>query len=647
MKGPARYVLCIDALPETGASPPDFLKRLFGDLPGESIARSLVQDVVAVDASLPLLETSQLHVNFLPEVAAELAELADSYLGLMRETFQVHVLADVKDEVVSILAQPWGEFPAGSVAYRMRTNLGVLIYLRNDVIVSPSSGKVFHLRPAVHLPLKQAAIEDGSFFDSALTIAEYASFMIPGPGAIVAGVISVFHSWLRKRAPSSEMPNERVVEEVAALLRQGQVQTYQGLLTGAYKNYRSAFANANDLRPKSVENFAMVVQDTIGQNAPLSLLTDILVHDGQLLNDGIVAWSFAASFRLLALRHALVLEAHRLGSASAESDTHRRLALAYEEYVAHAIRIATTEMNGLAERLSRISDVRPLMIHRVRPVKDTDGIPYMSHEGYCFLDGDKQVGQRNFSKKKKNSEVEAECRQDLAAYVGKARAEYLKAFYAASSESDALKTRAMVLDVMSSWQESHEDFILSHAAGWHPPQDYPAISTWQAGSTAPPLEIKGEGTAKCGTWNEPASAESMTGFFGPSASCWFSIGVEGKLHLKVPLTRKPNDENYKHYALRLRCVPREGRRLLRVYWAGKDEGPDSSRARAQMVSASRHVDKNDHVWLSRTITIVMQGPELVASGATHADLVLDAPQGWAPDVLSVEWFDLHQFPDVG
>jgi hypothetical protein len=134
---------------------------------------------------------------------------------------------------------------------------------------------------------------------------------------------------------------------------------------------------------------------------------------------------------------------------------------------------------------------------------------------------------------------------------------------------------------------------------------------------------------------------------GRWANCWFSIGVEGKLHLRVPLARKPDDENYKHYALRLRCVPREGRRLLRVYWAAKDAGPDSSRARTQMVSVSRHADKNNHLWLSRTITIAMQGPALVAPGGTHADLVLDAPRGWAPDVLSVEWFDLRQFPDVG
>jgi len=582
----------------------------------------------------------------LGDKAADLFERAEAYRAFAAPWFVYDDNVSVHEIEVTALAAEWMDFPAGSLALRMRTDRGEVVFLRDDVTIGHQSGNVFHHRPRLEpIVLVAVTVEEGSTGDAALTIAEYASFMIPEAGPIVAGLINVFHNWL-KPPRKAGLANEQVVAEIGEMMKKLQVASDQAAVMGLYTNYISAMDNANDDEPETITAFAKVADETLAMNGSLVKANDDLTFNTSLFYVGVRAWSFTASFYLLALRHGMELDAQAKGLSIHKSDYWRRLRLAYHEQLTYLGNVIQVEKNGLRDRLAKIGTVREYKHTphcELSPLGRPIPCPSSVLDGYGFEDDGKQAGMRTAHKSSHENELRAELEVERNGYVEKKRKEWLADFY---KESDAVVIQIQETNaaLLGSWYDSFENTILSAVKGWNPVKDpdYPVLKAWPYGpNKADPegpdkMVIETIGGALWQPWEkflDANSGEISSGYMKKENPVFRNVGNEGRLLLTVP------HEKSKTYALRIRVAVYEPVRSFRIRWEEHVTVKDDARSHV-VVPSTQHKDGKERTWVSRSVTVPIEGT------GTSSRLVIEGIDGWTPDFATLEWFELEHFPKL-
>lgn len=584
----------------------------------------------------PPLECPRALLDRLGAKSSALIERADAYASVVAPWFVFSPGVRVAACEVTCLSMPWQGFASGALVLQLRTSKGDVAFIRDDVTFDHRSGRVLHHRlPAIEKArLAAFGVPDGSAGDAALTIAEYAAFLIPGVGPIAAGVMNVFHNWIRAK-PRKGLPNEAVVEEIGALLKKLLVQEDEAGVIGSYVNYQSAMRNANDDDPKSVEFFADVVRSALDLNGALKRAFDDLTYVPAIANAGVRAWSFAASYQVLALRHGMELDARASGEPIHASDYWRRLHLVYRQVLSHLGAVVWDEQRGLCERLARIGEVTEFTHTQSFCVEGPGGRGQCKDEtyldGFGFTDDGRRVCLKVPAKHKDNEDLRRAALSERAAYVASKRDEFLRAFYQESDQAVA-GIRGTSLSLLRSWHDSFEDTVLSAVKGWRPPQAPPALSAWPHGPTT--LAIEAMDGVQARPWRDflPLDAgEIASEMVSRDAPVFCHIGP-GKGRLLIDPPRRAG----KTYALRVRYRTEDELRWFRVQWEGVPVSDADAFARVA-APCSMHAAR-DHVWQTRTVTLPVQAPD------GDARLVIEGCNASAPEVVSVEWFELEHLP---
>lgn len=220
--------------------------------------------------------------------------------------------------------------------------------------------------------------KDAELVDDALTLLEYASFMIPDVGALVAGVISVIHSAVRGAPRPSdgeavadmirEAMAEHFSEELAVFLRDEHDDYFDALHHLDDRGTRGD--NAEDLFRSRVR--AMVAPGSSFMRAVASLTArDMQRRD-------FLAWQWAMSFELLVLQQALLLDA----------ETSEPKASAYLPMVMTRLHKSALHATGVLDALDREILARKARFSELREVTTSFPFP-VTH--YDFDDGQERI----------------------------------------------------------------------------------------------------------------------------------------------------------------------------------------------------------------------------------------------------------------
>jgi hypothetical protein len=583
----------------------------------------------------PPLHDSSFALERLGSQAAELRVRASAYVEAMApwSAFSGESGRHVDYEVTT-LSEPWHEFPGGSLVLKMTTGPWVVAYIRSDVIVGHNTGNIFHAHArAASSTVHVTTIDDGSADDEALTLAEYASFAIPCVGNIVAGVINVLHN--RWRTPRRDISNKEVVDEIGEILKKLLIEELEAQVMGQYKDYASAFNNAKDDKTETIADFAATIDVTLDRTAHVIDAYNQLSFDAALLGTGVRAWAFTASFVLLAYRHAVAVTSQQKSSPIYDSAYWRRLGLTYAQVIGHLGSVMREEEAGRARRLKMIGPVYSLH-HSNQSELGPGGKPVGGggkvFDGCGFDDGDqKPVRFVQPSTSAGEDKVRAEVEAQRANYVADKNREYLEKFY--GEKIDAIeKLRVANRSLLAAW---YENSILSSVKDWNPvtDDDYPKLGVWPPCASEPALIIETLGQARVDQWKNslpPDAGEIREEYLTKDAPVWRWIGNGGSLVLKVP------HKTGVTYALRIRYQTDDDFRVFCLRWAGID-----SKEKTLVVAPySRHRPSEVRPeWATRTLTIP------VKSSDDERSLVISGDDAWAPDIVSLEWFELENYPD--
>lgn len=590
----------------------------------------------------PSLADAESGIKALGEEGAELALKAEAYAEFATSWFGLAEGTTLLKTEVSVLAEAWNGFPEGSVALRLETNRGAVTFVRNDVTIGLRTGNVFHHRNRARAESEVTAlyVEDGSAGDAALTLAEYASFLIPGVGPIGAGLINILHTWLRPPHKPA-MPGEEIVREIGLLMKKLMVIEDQAAVEGAYLDYSSAMANAKESDKESVANFRTSAFKALDQNGTMVRAFNSLTLDSALAQTGIRAWCFAASFMLLALRHATTLSSQHRNIPVASTDYWRRLRLAYHEILTHIGNVMCAEQKGLKERLAKIGPVERWTHQDFAVMPRGILIPRTVFDGYGFTDDGKRAGLKAPDRDTSDeNQLHSQAVADRDAYYESKHKEFLRTLYG-ETDDVVRQIQSSNESLVHAWHYSLEDTVLAAVKGWNPGDEYPVLAAWPNGS----LNVEGTSGVRQDAWQ--SFLDSNSGEMGakelhlkPDTPVFRFIGSGepgpggGALKLKVP------SEKGKIYALRVRYTTTEYLRTFRVHWAS-DTSPGNDAAHRVLAPNARHQDAKQRWWISRSITLPVEAHH---DGDT---LVLDGFDGWAPDIVSLEWFELEGFPLLG
>src|SRR5688572_24795850 len=142
MHGRAHYHLALYLQGDIGMDA--VLGALFDPQMRAAVRQGVFGDVV-LDRP-PCLDEPEL-ADVPADVQATVREKAHDYLQLTSEWFAFADDVEVMTRDVTVLREAWLGHPPGSLVLRVRTGLGEVYHVRNDVIVSPHTGHVFHMMP--------------------------------------------------------------------------------------------------------------------------------------------------------------------------------------------------------------------------------------------------------------------------------------------------------------------------------------------------------------------------------------------------------------------------------------------------------------------------------------------------------------------
>lgn len=220
--------------------------------------------------------------------------------------------------------------------------------------------------------------KDAELVDDALTLLEYASFMIPDVGALVAGVISVIHSAVRGAPRPSdgqavadmirEATAEHFSEELAVFLRDEHDDYFDAL--HHLEDRGTHGDNAEDPFRSRVR--AMVAPGSSFMRAVASLTAQ------DMQRRDFLAWQWAMSFELLVLQQALLLDAE---TSEPKASAYLPMVMTrLHKSALHATRVLGALDREIRERKARFSELREI----------TSSFPFpVTH--YDFNDGQERI----------------------------------------------------------------------------------------------------------------------------------------------------------------------------------------------------------------------------------------------------------------
>jgi hypothetical protein len=212
--------------------------------------------------------------------------------------------------------------------------------------------------------------KDAELVDDALTLLEYASFMIPDVGALVAGVISIIHSAVRGAPRPSdgqavadmirEATAEHFSEELAVFLREEHDDYFDALHHLEDRGTRGD--NAEDLFRSRVR--AMVAPGSSFMRAVASLTAQ------DMQRRDFLAWQWAMSFELLVLQQALLLDAE---TSEPKASAYLPMVMTrLHKSALHATRVLGALDSEIRERKARFSELREVTTSFPFPVTHYD-----------------------------------------------------------------------------------------------------------------------------------------------------------------------------------------------------------------------------------------------------------------------------------
>lgn len=242
--------------------------------------------------------------------------------------------------------------------------------------------------------------KDADLVDDALTLIEYASFMIPDVGALVAGVISVIHSAVR----GAPRPSDG--QAVANMIREATAEHFSKelavFLREEHDDYFDALHHLNDrgTRGENAEDvFRSRVRAMVAPGSSFMRAVASLTAQDMQRRD-FLAWQWAMSFELLVLQQALLLDAE---TSEPKASAYLPMVMTrLHKGALHATRVLDALDGEIRERKARFSELREF----------TSSFPFpMTH--YEFYDGQELI-ELNMAVGRKDAERQRREAMDAA-----------------------------------------------------------------------------------------------------------------------------------------------------------------------------------------------------------------------------------------
>lgn len=573
---------------------------------------------------------------------------------------------------VTVLEAPWHGMSAGSLAYVIGLEDGrELCFVRDDVVVDPATGDVVHVDAArsdqapARGGLMLASGAGNTYADSILTLGEYASFMVPVAGPLVAGVVHIFRSLFfggggNRPKPKPSLSPAELLARAAALYVSGRVEEFQAIVRDSYERYRIADNQVDDTdKPSAIVNLHRTVDDILNQDSHLSALA-ILDGDDAYKRRGAMAWAFAKQFHLLLLRKASVLDGWSYQQPDWTDKSHKDVSDSLRwAFLANELLSTLPTLAKYVEMLH--ADAAELQVHLDAISGRKDGMVWESVSGYgqiagrwekeyyYFEDGTRpgeRLGMAYISKK--NSDDHAQNQTDNARreYVSNVSRGFYGSRYGYSDVQQVASLRDTILRMLWSVIENLELFIVPCSIGWEGGDDLQALETWRGDSAAGQLKFAlSAGTAQWPFASKfSATAPEVTsGYLDAQTPVAGMVRAGQGISIMLPQDTAAG-EWAKVYAVQVRCwVPSEttnpcdarGRRLL-IRWT--DLAADDDSSQSLLVPPTEHV-AGDQTWVTRTVTVPLK-----CAGKLESITVEGHGDYWAPDIIEVKVAKLKDFP---
>ncbi|MBT8161539.1 MULTISPECIES: hypothetical protein [Arthrobacter] len=618
---------------------------------------------VLVDAEEALAALGQPAADDLRERAADYADLVSSLFdGPALLVGQLPRLIPGKDQV-TVLAESWHGFPAGSLAFAATTDAGeAWCFVRRDVVIDPATGEVRHLSvwPKVQ-PITGFRALSGGPMDAVFTLGEYASFLIPGWGPLVAGVVHVIRDNIHgggegKKPPPPPLPAADAILIAARAYISERVEEYETMIRELYAEYLIKSAQAKD--DGDIARMSQF-RGTVNAILTSSSFTKLAVlGDSTFRRRGAFAWAFANQFQLLLFRQGIVLDGWAYQHLPADNSgvvlKNLSDSPSWPELPNRLLGFLSS-LRDLADTLR--ADAEELASHVISKIQEhgywgqsysRDGFqspPEWHVEYYYYTDSARpgeELGKEIPSKKNSNAKgnAEAACARYAAELPGKLYGDK----YGVGLDQVA-QLASTVAKTAWSALENLELFIVPCAKDWDSGDVLRALGVWPGEDLKPTL-YGGAQVRRWGDFQPLDAAEITPGFLNADSSAVCNVRRGQGLELRLPEDVIPVGEPAgtapkPAFAVQVRCLvpeeasgPRDVRgRELAVGWAdlmaSSDEGTRRSGSRVVWLPPTKHT-ASGKVWLSRTVTI-----PLPAYGGSPVIRIEGHGDHWAPDIVSV------------
>ncbi len=261
----------------------------------------------------------------------------------------------VTSRSVEKLARPWHRFPAGTVLYRRRSDVGEVILAARPA----GSASVTSPRPEA-----AAAIDDdavfGELMNASLTFAVFAGFAMGGPaGLVVAGGATVLQQVFALLGKKQSIPeSELFLQAVEKLAVHEDLNKAFAAFKTNYDWFSTSFEkewqDGATTDPDEFTRFKSGLAETLGPNSTMIDFINLLEED-DYAKPGFAVFLTMAGFHLVLLKIDLILNSiDRQVVDAPEMQTYLTFA---DQYIKQASTTTTSINADYDARLSKISDV--------------------------------------------------------------------------------------------------------------------------------------------------------------------------------------------------------------------------------------------------------------------------------------------------